>query len=63
MVSCFKVITFASAVKMLVKTLNLGFFVDNLKKYPANYILTIKFGFIDSKNAGNDVSHMFLSLL
>ena len=63
MVSCFKVITFASAVKMLVKTLTLGFFVDNLKKYPANYILTIKFEFIDSKNAGNDVSHMFLSLL
>ena len=35
MVSCFKVITFASAVKMLVKTL--GFFVDNLKKYPTTF--------------------------
>ena len=63
MVSCFKVITFPLAIKMLVKTLNLEFFVDNLNKYPANYISTIKFGFLDPKNAGNDVSHMFLSLL
>ena len=63
MVSCFKVITFESAVKMLVKTLNSMIFVDNLKKYPANYVLNIKFRFLDSKYAGNDVSHVSVIIM
>ena len=48
---------------MLIKTLNFRILLDNLKKYTANYILTIKFGFLDPKNAGNDVSHVSVIIM